>query len=155
VRAKIFLLLLLLISGPIYAANAQVTSSIINKVYFSDEELTINFSVNSCRDVVRIKPYVDKGTVEIFNTKTSTWISNNNEWEKFPVLEPKMRLRVRNVSDQKVLLGFELQNTRLGTLTKSKGFTIWISDGLKDYIRRLNTQIAQETSQSTDAKLNR
>jgi hypothetical protein len=148
-----FLLVLLF---PIFANAASILNfSFANKIYSSDDQLILNFLLNSCRQQFKIRPTTDIGKVEIFNQKTLTWIGQNEPWDKFPFVQEKMRIRFSNIQNKKVLLKIESQNVLLGEITASKELPIWISDAYKDYINSVNENIALQTSQSGNDKLTR
>ncbi len=145
---KIFLFLVLLFSSIVYATDEKISLSIDNKIYNPHEEINLAFVLNSCSREFKVRPTVDIGSIEMYNPKTLTWISQNNSWEAFPYIEEKMKIRIADVMDRKILLGLELQNIKLGTVTRSDGVSLWISDAYKNYIDILNTGIATEASQS-------
>ena len=141
-KNKVFLLLLLF---PIITHAEGLSFSVGDKIYSSREEINLDFILNSCTQEFKARPTVDVGLVEIYNPKTLIWVSQNNSWEAFPYIEGKIKIRVAGVVDKKVLLGLELQNVKLGTVTKSKGVGLWISDAYKNYIDVLNAGIVAET----------
>lgn len=155
-RIIFFLVLFLFCSIFSRAAFAQdlvlrpTSFSIDDKIYTSKEEIPTTFTLNSCSQELRVRPVVDAGMVEIFNPKSVTWISaNSSSWEAFPYVAEKMKVRVTSGVDTKVLLKFEMQNVKIGAVTKSKGLSLWISDALESYINTLNASLIQKAPLST------
>ena len=148
VKAHLFILLYLLMlrCSFCFSENNYFNFNAKNYLLPGLGELTVFFEYNLenySESDFTIKPVLENGALEIFDTKNGKWISSNTLWQELPFLSNEIKLRVLLYPDNFSMLYFKIRNKKTGELYETSGKKLWFESFYNNYKEELNRQLLQ------------
>jgi hypothetical protein len=144
-KAVLFLTLLItLLSVPVCAENVYIDFEFPSRLLLLNYEYKIDFAyslLNSGENDFIIIPYIENGTIEIYDRKKSIWVKQNGLRSDFPKLEREMVVKITSFGQVRTKICFELQHPRSAAVYKSPCKTYWNRGYFTGYIRAINDKI--------------
>jgi hypothetical protein len=88
-----------------------------------------------------IKPIMENGLIEIFESEKNIWIKQNDLRSSFPKLNSEMRIRIVSFGNYKSEICFEIQHIKTTALYKTPCKTYWDRASLGGYLSLINDRI--------------
>jgi hypothetical protein len=150
----IFIFLILIKGGVAHASEVYFTFN--SESYFvhniKEFEIALQYDLaNGSEEMFYVKPHIQNGTIEIYNSKTEKWVKSTDFTNELPTLKSSMFLRIQYGSVNKTDVWLELIDCINDKTYITPKREYWTPNSLSKYLEVVAERLEsiKESSEST------
>jgi len=134
-----------MLSSKVNADFTQFDFSLGRYLLDENKEIKVDFKYDILNYVEKnflVRPVINNGIVEIFNSETNLWVNSYSNISELPFLENEMLIRIKGLRVEKSCVHFEIFNIKNGEKYNTPVKDVWSEKVYSKYIGKLNKNLS-------------